>query len=96
MRADHRFESGGQHCAAGLFRPRGDAAPALGMAMAHGFVAVREQRLPAFLAHEAAAAPQATVKSYACGHFDIYLPPQFDAVVAGQQSFLRQHPRPAG
>lgn len=47
---------------------------------------------PADLAYAAAArAPHAEVRSYPCGHFDIYLPPHFDSVVADQRAFLRQH-----
>jgi len=53
---------------------------------------------PARFAHDAARrAPRAEVKSYACGHFDVYVPPLWEKVVADQIEFLlrqlKSHPR---
>jgi len=47
MRSDIEFESGGMRCAAWLYRPA-SAAPGPCVVMAHGFSAVREQRLDAY------------------------------------------------
>ncbi|MBL8511042.1 MAG: alpha/beta fold hydrolase [Betaproteobacteria bacterium] len=47
---------------------------------------------PAHLAHAAARrAPRAEVKSYPCGHFDVYVAPLWDQVVTDQTSFLVKH-----
>lgn len=47
---------------------------------------------PARFAHDAARrAPRAEIKSYACGHFDFYLPPLWEKVVADQTEFLVRH-----
>lgn len=58
--------------------------------------AIGEQDLitPARLAHDAARrAPCAEVKSYPCGHFDLYVSPLWERVVSDQVEFLRQHLR---
>ena len=47
MRADIEFSSGGTACAAWLYRPQG-AGPNPCVVMAHGFSAVRDQRLDAY------------------------------------------------
>lgn len=50
---------------------------------------------PARFAHDAARrAPHAEVKTYPCGHFDVYLPPLWDKVVGDQVEFLVRHLRP--
>jgi fermentation-respiration switch protein FrsA (DUF1100 family) len=50
---------------------------------------------PARLAHDAARrAPRAEVKAYACGHFDVYVAPLWEKVVADQTEFLVRHLRP--
>lgn len=55
-------------------------------------VAEQDTVTPPSLVHAAAArAPQAEVKSYQCGHFDVYLEPFWAAVVADQVAFLRRH-----
>ena len=36
------------------------------------------------------------VKAYPCGHFDVYLPPLWDQVVADQTEFLLRHLAPHG
>lgn len=47
---------------------------------------------PARFAHDAARrAPHAEVKTYPCGHFDVYLPPLWDKVVGDQVEFLVRH-----
>ena len=53
--------------------------------------AIGEQDLvtPARFAHDAALrAPRAEVKTYACGHFDVYMAPLWEKVVADQTEFL--------
>ena len=53
---------------------------------------------PASLAHAAARrAPRAEVRSYPCGHFDVYVGSLWEKVVADQTEFLVRHlkPRPA-
>ena len=35
--------------------------------------------------------PKAEFKLYPCGHFDPYLPPHFDGIVADQLTFLHTH-----
>ena len=50
---------------------------------------------PARFAHDAARrAPRAEVKTYACGHFDVYVGPLWEKVVADQTEFLVRHMRP--
>jgi pimeloyl-ACP methyl ester carboxylesterase len=50
---------------------------------------------PARFAHAAARrAPRAEVKSYACGHFDVYVAPLWQRVVSDQVDFLVRHLRP--
>jgi pimeloyl-ACP methyl ester carboxylesterase len=59
--------------------------------------AIGEQDLvtPACLAHAAARrAPRAEVKSYPCGHFDVYVAPLWEKVVSDQTEFLVRHLRP--
>ena len=52
---------------------------------------------PARFAHQAArSAPRGEVKTYPCGHFDVYLPPLWDQVVADQTEFLLRHLVPHG
>lgn len=47
---------------------------------------------PARFAHDAARrAPRAEVKAYACGHFDVYVTPLWEKVVADQTEFLVRH-----
>jgi uncharacterized protein len=47
---------------------------------------------PARFAQDAARrAPRGEVKAYRCGHFDVYLPPLWDQVVADQTEFLVRH-----
>ncbi|CAG2141549.1 Quorum-quenching protein AidA [Cupriavidus yeoncheonensis] len=48
VRSDVEFSSGNVRCAAWLYRPEGVAASVPCVVMAHGFSAVREQRLDAF------------------------------------------------
>ena len=58
---------------------------------------IAEQDLitPARCAHQAARrAPRAEVKAYDCGHFDVYVHPLWDEVVADQTEFLVRHLRP--
>jgi len=43
----------------------------------------------------AARAPRGEVKHYACGHFDIYVAPVWDRVIADQVDFLTRHLLPA-
>jgi dienelactone hydrolase len=43
-----------------------------------------------------ASAPRGELKTYDCGHFDVYLDPQFDRVVADQVEFLSRHLLGAG
>ena len=38
-----------------------------------------------------AAAPKGELKTYDCGHFGVYLDPEFDRVVADQVEFLSRH-----
>ncbi|MDI3259658.1 MAG: alpha/beta fold hydrolase [Sinobacteraceae bacterium] len=55
-------------------------------------IATQDVLTPARLAFEAAErAPHGEVKSYPCGHFDVYLPPLFDQVVADQIDFFKRH-----
>jgi dienelactone hydrolase len=63
-RADADFRSGGDNCAAWLYRPLGAAEPVPCVVMAHGFSAVRDQRLPAFAECFAAAGYAALVFDY--------------------------------
>jgi fermentation-respiration switch protein FrsA (DUF1100 family) len=43
-------------------------------------------------AHEAALrAPRAEVKSYQCGHFDVYVQPHWEQIVSDQTDFLVRH-----
>lgn len=44
---------------------------------------------PAYVA--AARGPRAELRHYDCGHFDVYVPPLFETVVADQLSFLQRH-----
>ena len=53
-RSEVSFESGGETCAAWLWRPDGEG-PHPGVVMAHGFSGVREQRLDAYAERFAAA-----------------------------------------
>jgi fermentation-respiration switch protein FrsA (DUF1100 family) len=46
---------------------------------------------PAPAAKAAARAPKGELKRYDCGHFDVYLDPWFDRVVADQVEFLRRN-----
>lgn len=58
---------------------------------------VGEQDLltPARLTYEAARrARQAEIKTYSCGHFDLYVKPLWEKVVAHQTEFLVRHLRP--
>jgi dienelactone hydrolase len=54
-REDLSFASGGETCAAWLYRPDGVAGPAPCVVMAHGFSATRGDRLPAYAERFAAA-----------------------------------------
>ncbi|MFO1469470.1 MAG: alpha/beta hydrolase [Turneriella sp.] len=55
-------------------------------------VATKDQTTPVGPAERAAArAPKATLIQYDADHFDVYLPPLFDTVVAAQVEFLRTH-----
>jgi pimeloyl-ACP methyl ester carboxylesterase len=54
-REERRFRSGGEECAAWVFRPDGPAAPAPCVVLASGLSCVREQRLDAFAERFAAA-----------------------------------------
>jgi pimeloyl-ACP methyl ester carboxylesterase len=55
-------------------------------------IAEQDVVTPARFAHDAARrAPRAEVKAYAGGHFDVYLPPLWDQVVADQTEFLLRH-----
>lgn len=75
---------------AGLYRP-GRAATGIRCPILYS-IAEHDQLTPARLAREAARrAPQAEVRSHPCGHFDVYLPPFWDAVVAEQADFLHRH-----
>lgn len=50
---------------------------------------------PARFSHEAARrARRAEVKSYPCGHFDVYVAPVWERAVADQTEFLVRHLRP--
>lgn len=58
---------------------------------------ISEQDLitPARFAYDAARrAPRAEVKTYPCGHFDVYVSPLWEKVVADQTEFLVRHLRP--
>jgi pimeloyl-ACP methyl ester carboxylesterase len=46
---------------------------------------------PGPAAKAAARAPRGELRRYDCGHFDVYLDPWFDRVVADQVTFLRSH-----
>ncbi len=77
----------------GLYRPGAGA----GKIRCPILYVIGEQDLltPSRLAFEAAKrAPHAEVKSYPCGHFDVYLPPLWDKVVADQTEFLQRHLKP--
>ena len=51
-----------------------------------------DQLTPPDIAFAAARrAPRAEVKSYACGHFDVYVSPWWEPVVADQIEFLTKH-----
>lgn len=63
-RTDADFTSGGERCAAWLYRPSGTAEPVPCIVMAHGFSAVRDQRLPAFAERFAGAGYAALVFDY--------------------------------
>ncbi len=55
-------------------------------------IADQDSIMPARLAYDAARrASQAEIKSYDCVHFDVYLPPLWDEVVADQTEFLVRH-----
>lgn len=55
-------------------------------------VAAHDKTTPVGAAESAAErAPRATLTVYDCDHFDVYLPPLFDKVVAEQIAFLNQH-----
>ncbi|HEX7609332.1 MAG TPA: alpha/beta hydrolase [Solirubrobacteraceae bacterium] len=60
-RADVTFDSGGERCAAWLYRPPGSSACVV---LAHGWTGVREQRLDAFAERFAAAGLAALVFDY--------------------------------
>lgn len=62
-RSDVSFQSGGERCAAWLFRPAG-AGPAPCVVIAHGFSGVREQRLDAYAERFEAAGIAALVFDY--------------------------------
>lgn len=50
---------------------------------------------PARFAHDASRlAPQAEVKTYPCGHFDVYISPLWEKIIADQTEFLVRHLRP--
>jgi fermentation-respiration switch protein FrsA (DUF1100 family) len=51
---------------------------------------------PEFALAAAARAPRSEVKRYPGGHFDLYVEPLFDEVVADQVAFLRRHLLDAG
>lgn len=58
-------------------------------------IAEQDRIAPARFVQDAARhAPQAEVKSYACGHFDIFVPPLWDEVVAAETEFLVRHLKP--
>jgi fermentation-respiration switch protein FrsA (DUF1100 family) len=55
----------------------------------------RDDLTPARFAHATArTAVLAEVRSYDCGHFDLYVPPLFERAVADQASFLQRHLKP--
>jgi len=54
-----------------------------------------DQLTPADLAFAAAKrAPRGEIKSYPCGHFDVYTDPHWEQVVADQTAFLVKHLHP--
>ena len=58
-------------------------------------IAQQDMVTPAHLIHQAAKrAAQSEVKSYLCGHFDVYLEPFWERVVADQVEFLSRHLQP--
>jgi dienelactone hydrolase len=58
-------------------------------------VAEQDRLTPARFAHDAARhAPRAEVNVYPCGHFDVYVPPLWETVVADQTAFLVRHLKP--
>src|SRR5919201_735763 len=65
-RRDVAFESGGERCAAWLYRPRRDEAggPVPCVVLAHGWSGIREQRLDAYAERFAAAGMAALVFDY--------------------------------
>jgi fermentation-respiration switch protein FrsA (DUF1100 family) len=76
--------------AVGSYRP-GTRAAAIGCPILYT-IAEQDVVTPARFAHDAARrAPRAEVKSYAGGHFDVYLPPLWDQVIADQVEFLVRH-----
>jgi dienelactone hydrolase len=55
-------------------------------------IAEEDRVLSARAAHDTARrASRAEVKSYACGHFDVYMPPHWEQVVSDQVDFLTRH-----
>jgi fermentation-respiration switch protein FrsA (DUF1100 family) len=51
---------------------------------------------PSAMEDGARRAPQkVTVKRYACGHFEVYVPPMFEQAVADQLEFFQRVLRPA-
>lgn len=57
-------------------------------------VADRDAVTPPKPAYAAAArGPRAELRHYDCGHFDVYVPPLFETVVADQLDFLHRHLR---
>jgi dienelactone hydrolase len=74
----------------GGYRP-GASAGKIGCPILYS-IAEEDRILSARAAHATAArAPRAEVKSYACGHFDIYVPPHWEQVVSDQTEFLVRH-----
>jgi fermentation-respiration switch protein FrsA (DUF1100 family) len=63
-RSDVSFDSGGARCAAWLYRPQAEDGPAPCVVMAHGFSAVRDQRLDAYAERFAAAGLACLVFDY--------------------------------
>ncbi|WP_372764283.1 alpha/beta hydrolase [Litorivivens sp.] len=77
----------------GFYRPGAEAAKIACPIL----YAIGEQDLitPARFAHDAAGrAPRAEVKSYPCGHFDVYVSPLWEKVIDDQIEFIVRHLQP--
>lgn len=77
----------------GTYRPSATAAK-ISCPILYG-IAQNDALTPPHLAHEAAGrAPCAEVKSYECGHFDVYIGSLWEEIVADQTAFLVRHLQP--